>query len=183
MLAGILPTEHAGRLRALRGYLVGNFVVSAAFALPLLPLSTTTLTARLNEAVAETVGWPELTRQVSDVVASLPADERAHVVLLTLTYGEAGALDRFGRAVDLPPAYSPHNSYADFRRPDDVHATVVAVRFTRAHLAPQFDRCDQVATVDNGRDVDNEVQGTPILVCRGLRGSWPEVWAQLRHLS
>jgi 4-amino-4-deoxy-L-arabinose transferase-like glycosyltransferase len=32
----------------------------------------------------------------------------------------------------------------------------------------------QVATVDNGLDVDNEVQGTPILVCRGLRAGWAE---------
>ena len=81
---------------------------------PLLPVSAGT--ADLNEAVAETVGWPELTRQVADVVSALPARERDSVVILTGSYGEAGAIDRFGPALGLPPAFSPHNSYADFRQ-------------------------------------------------------------------
>ena len=28
-----------------------------------------------------------------------------------------------------------------------------------------------------------EVQGTPIVVCRGLQGPWSEVWPQMRFLS
>lgn len=68
-------------------------------------------------------------------------------------------------------------------RPTDDGATVVAVRFTVAGLAPYFDRCTQVATVDNGHDVDNEVQGQPILVCRGLRGDWTDTWKRMRFLS
>ena len=95
------------------------------------------------------------------------------MVLLTLTYGEAGALDRFGDAYGLPPAYSAHNSYADFRRPTNDAATVVAVRYRASYLRQFFSSCEQVATVDNGLDIANEVQGTPIVVCRGLRGTWP----------
>jgi len=38
-------------------------------------------------------------------------------------------------------------------------------------------------TVDNRLDIDNEVGGAPILVCRGLRGHWPDVWKRLRFLS
>ena len=40
-----------------------------------------------------------------------------------------------------------------------------------------------MATVDNRLDVSNEVQGTPILVCRGLVGTWSDVWEELRFLS
>lgn len=96
---------------------------------------------------------------------------------------EAGALDRFGPAYGLPPAYSPHNSYADFRLPTDASAPVVAVRFHGSDLRRFFTSCEQVAKVDNGFDIRNEVQGTPILVCRGLRNTWPETWRQLRRLS
>ena len=182
VLAGVVASDRS-QLHGLRWLVVPNFVFSVLFALPILPLSTTKVTAELNEAVAETVGWPQLADQVASVVDELPPRERANLILLTGSYGEAGALDRFGPARGLPPAYSPHNGYADFRRPADDDATVVAVRFELPHLARHFDRCEQVATVDNGLDVDNEVQGTPILVCRGLVGTWPDVWEQLRFLS
>jgi 4-amino-4-deoxy-L-arabinose transferase-like glycosyltransferase len=159
--------------------------VAVLLALPVLPVGAVAVTGAVNESVAETVGWPELVEQVAGVVDELPPDEQAGVVLLTGSYGEAGAIDRFGPAHGLPPAYSPHNGYADFRRPVDESATVVAVRYGAAdgYLADFFDECTQVAVVDNGQEVDNESQGTPILVCRGLRGTWAEVWEELRFLS
>lgn len=153
--------------------------------LPVLPVRSVAVTGALNETAAETVGWPELVDQVAAVVATLPPDEQEGVVVLTGSYGEAGAVDRFGAAHGLPPAFSPHNGYADFRRPTDDSATVVAVRYGAAdgYLSEFFDACTEVDRVDNGLDVENESQGTPILVCRGLRGTWPEVWEELRFLA
>lgn len=177
-LAGIAAT--GVRWRAL----VANGIVAIPLALPLLPLSFVPLVATVNETVTETTGWPQLVEQVADVVSTLPPGERDEVILLTATYGEAGAIDLFGPAHGLPQPYSPHNGYADFRRPTDDAATVVAIRFAvDGRIAPHFDECSQVATVDNGLNIDNEVQGQPILVCRGLRGTWGEVWETLRFLS
>jgi 4-amino-4-deoxy-L-arabinose transferase-like glycosyltransferase len=182
VLAGVVASGR-DQLHGLRWLVIPNFAFSVLFALPILPLSSTKVTAEVNEVVAETVGWPELADQVAGIVEDLPPAAQERVILLTGSYGEAGALDRFGPARGLPPAYSPHNSYADFRRPTDDDATVVAVRFGLPRLAPHFEACDQVATVDNGFDVANEVQGTPIIVCRGLRGTWSTVWEELRFLS
>jgi hypothetical protein len=64
-----------------------------------------------------------------------------------------------------------------------VSATVVAVRYHPDTLAPFFAMCRQVAEVDNGYGVDNEAQGQPIVVCRGLRTSWEDVWQKLRQLD
>lgn len=185
LVAGCVAAERAAEpaRRRLPWLIAGNLAVTVPLALPVLPRSTVETTGAVNEVMAEQIGWPELVDQVAAVVRSLPADERDAVVVLTASYGEAGAVDRFGPSRGLPPAHSPHNGYADFRVPDDDDATVVAVRFTPERLAPWFDRCDHVADVDNGLDVDNEVQGTPILVCRGLRGTWPAVWEELRFLS
>ena len=162
-----------------------HVVVGGVLALPLLParVLVDTPIPELNDALVETIGWPELTAQVADVVADLPADERDDVVLLTGSYGEAGALDRYGPALGLPEPYSAHNSYADWRRPDDADATVVGIRTSRDWLAPYFDTCQQVDRVRFAFDVGNEVDGAPIVVCRGLRGTWDDVWPQLRHLS
>lgn len=183
MLAGVVDASRRDRLRSVAVLIAANAVVSLPLSLPVLPLSTTKLSATLNEAVAETVGWPELVAQVAGVVDDIPSAERSSVVLLAGSYGEAGALDRFGAAYGLPPAHSPHNSYAYFRAPRDAAATVVAVRIEERRLAPYFDHCQQVAEVDNGLDIENEVQGAPILICRGLRGTWEHVWDELRFLA
>jgi hypothetical protein len=181
LLAGVVATEQMRGVRRLAWLIAANALITVPLALPVLPLSAGT--ANANEGLAETVGWPELSRQVAGVVNSLPARERKSVVILTASYGEAGAIDRFGPALGLPPAFSPHNSYAHFRQPADDGATVVAVRFTPNYLGHYFDRCRQVAIVDNHHDVTNEVQGKPIVVCHGLRGDWADVWKRMRFLS
>jgi 4-amino-4-deoxy-L-arabinose transferase-like glycosyltransferase len=158
-------------------------LVAVPLALPVLPVSTARITGAVNDTTGETIGWPELTAQVAAVVHDLPDRERDHIVILTASYGEAGAVDRFGPVLGLPSAYSAHNGYVEFRRPDDDHATVVAVRYEPEDLAPYFGRCAQVARVDNSQGVDNEAQGTPIVVCRGLRDPWSETWPRLRHVS
>jgi 4-amino-4-deoxy-L-arabinose transferase-like glycosyltransferase len=182
-LAGVVELAERRDPAWLARLVVPNLLVSLPLALPLLPLSSTKVSAKVNEAVAETVGWPELVQQVADVVEALPAEERERVVLLTGSYGEAGAIDRFGPALGLPPAHSGHNGYGTFRQPTDDGAPVVGVRLRTSDLDRWFAACDEVATVDNGFDVENEVQGVPIVVCRGLRGTWDQVWPELRFLS
>ena len=183
VLAGVVESDRRGGNASLTRLVAINALISLPLSLPLLPDSSAEITSNVNEAVAETVGWPELTDQVAGVVGDLPAAERDHVMILTGSYGEAGAIDRFGPSRGLPPAYSGHNSYWFFRTPTDDNAVVVAIRLAKSDLAPYFDRCEQIATVDNGRDIDNEVQGQPILVCRDLKGSWREIWPKLKHLS
>jgi MFS family permease len=175
--------EAARRGPGFARWIAANFAVSVVFALPLLPIGAARVTTGLNDAIGESIGWPALTDEVAAVVDRLPAGERSHVVILTASYGEAGAIDRFGPARGLPRAYSGHNGYYDFGRPHDDGATVVAVRFDPQELVPYFARCTQVASVDNHRGVDNEAQGTPIVVCRGLRTTWAATWPHLRHVS
>lgn len=186
LLAGVVASEaRPDGGRRLGRWVAASAVTSLPLALPLLPVDRLSgPVASLNETAVETVGWPELARQVAGVVASLPDDEQENVVLLTGSYGEAGALERFGPAYGLPEPFSPHNHYAYFRRPTDDDATVVTVRLSPGdRLDPWFDSCEVVAHVDNGLDVENEVQGQPIMVCRGLLGTWEQVWPQLRFLS
>jgi 4-amino-4-deoxy-L-arabinose transferase-like glycosyltransferase len=185
LVAGLTAADRTEPRGRLAWFVVANAALAVPIALPVLPVRTlgSSGISAVNEAVAETVGWPQLAAQVADVVDGLPPDEARDVVLFPLTYGEAGAIDRFGADHGLPPAHSPHNHYWYFRQPTDDTATVVAVRWPEERIGQWFDRCEQVAAVDNGLGVDNEVQGTPILVCRGLRGSWDEVWPDMKFLS
>jgi len=60
---------------------------------------------------ADMHGWRDLAEAVAKVAATLPADERREVCVYGGNYGEAGAIDFFRSALDLPPAISGHNSY------------------------------------------------------------------------
>lgn len=183
LLVGFVDWARRDRVRTLAWILVPSALVTTVLAVPVLPVGAVNVTAQVNEAVAETVGWPEMVDQVAAVVRSLPPEEQQHVVLLTLTYGEAGAIDRFGPARGLPRAHSGHNGYADFGQPTDPDAVVVGVRMQPGGLEQFLDRCEVVARIDNPQGVDNEMRHEPITVCRGLHTPWPEVWERLRRLS
>lgn len=184
VLAGVVAYERSGKdPRDLRRLILINLTFSALVALPVVPIRWVNVPSTVNDTLAETVGWPELVGQVASVVDSLPETDRESVSLLTSSYGEAGAIDLFGPAYGLPRAYSAHNSYADFRRPDEESATAVAIGYRASTLESFFESCRRVAQVDNGSGIDNEAQGKPIVVCRRLLSDWVEIWPQLRHLS
>ncbi len=162
-----------------------HVVTGALVALPLLPAQVVVDTPipRLNDTLVETIGWRQMTAQVADIVAALPAHERDNVLLLAGSYGEAGALDRYGPAYDLPAPYSGHNSYSDWRRPTDPNATVIGIRLDPTYLSDHFETCREVDRVRFAFIVGNEVEGAPMVVCRDLRGTWEEIWPKLRHLN
>jgi 4-amino-4-deoxy-L-arabinose transferase-like glycosyltransferase len=179
-----LAQQDAGE-RSRARLLTVHVVASAVIALPLLPppVLVRTPIPVLNDTHAESLGWPELAEQVAATVDRLPEDDRENLVLLTGSYGEAGALDRYGAALDLPEPFSGHNSYWHWRRPDDDHATVVAIRVPVSVLQPHFASCVEIDQVRFDLPIGNEVQGAPIVLCRDPRGTWEEIWPQLRHLS
>jgi len=107
----------------------------------------------------------------------------ASVVIFTANYGEAGAVDRYGPAVGLPPAYSGHNAYGLWGPPPDGGAPVIAVGLPPSVLAAYFRDCAPAERIDNSAGIDNDERGRTISVCAGPRGSWAAIWPALRHLS
>ena len=109
----------------------------ASLTLPILPVATfatTTLPAQVPDT-AEQIGWPEFVATVEDVVAALPADERARAMILTNEYGSASALELLGSG--LPPVYSGHNAYWDWGPPPPDRTVVIHVGdWTSAEWGP-----------------------------------------------
>ncbi|MFZ6003651.1 MAG: glycosyltransferase family 39 protein [Actinomycetota bacterium] len=134
--------------------------------------------AAANYDLGEQIGWPDLVAQVAAVVER----QDGPVALLASNYGEAGALDRYGDGYSLPQAHSGHMGYWHWGPPPDDADIVVAVGFDRATLARAFDEVSPAGRVDNGLGVDNDEQGAPIWVCRGLRQPWGDLWADFRDL-
>jgi Dolichyl-phosphate-mannose-protein mannosyltransferase len=156
----------------------------AYLTLPILPLATYA-TSSLPVAVPDTaneVGWPQFVATVEGVIAALPADERAHAVILTNDYSEASPLILLGTG--LPPIFSGHNSYWSWGPPPDDRTVVVHVGDWRpADWSQFFVGCRDVAHIDNGLGIQNGEQGTAVSVCSGLRAPWTMLWPGLRTIS
>lgn len=177
--------ERLGRL----GRLVGvNVVTSAIMALPVLPLGIlgATPVPLINPAAGDQVGWERYTAQVAAVYRSLPQAERDRAVLIADNYGEAGALDRYGPELGLPPVYSGHNGNYDLGRPpegSDVAVVLIQGEDSAAFLSGVFASCTEEAVLANGVGVSNEEEGTVVRVCRDPLDGWEQLWPQFRYVG
>lgn len=187
---GCVPTEEWMRTRA-RGALVWtavalNGAISAVIALPLVPVDVVGATplASINQVTADSIGWPRYVEQIADAAATVPG-----AAIITSNYGEAGAVERFGAATGGRPGdggagvFSGHNELWFQGHPTDAADAAVFVGFGPRLLDPLFDSCEVHGRLDNGLGVDNEEQGLPVTVCRGIRMPWSEAWARFAHLD
>jgi 4-amino-4-deoxy-L-arabinose transferase-like glycosyltransferase len=171
-----------------RHILLGTAIVLTAavavpLALPVVPANSlhSTPIADVNEDAIETIGWPELVRSVARVYERLPASQRASAVIFTGNYGEAGAIERFGPAYGLPPAFSGHNAYARFGIPPGSAGPVIVLGLYDPQA--EFTDCRPATTIDNGVELDNEEQGGAVFICERPRRPWRQAWAALSHLD
>lgn len=68
-------------------------------------------TSEMPQLFADQFGWREMVAKVAAVYHSLPEAERKKTAIYAGNYGEAGAIDFYGRAYGLPPAISGHQNY------------------------------------------------------------------------
>ena len=164
-----------------RGLAVVAFVLSLPgliVTLPIVPVGEVHRLSieKVNYDVGETIGWPSYVEQIATVYRQIPAAERPAAAIVTSNYGEAGAVDRFGAALGLPPAFSGHNGYWYWGPPPAATSTVVAVGFDQATLERSFADVRAGARLDNPYGVDNDERGALVLVCRGPRADWSALW-------
>lgn len=153
--------------------------------LPVLPASALARgpwEGSVNKDLSATLGWKDFTLQISHIASTLPADERARLVVYTGDYGAAGAIDLFGPAYRLPPAISGHNNFwwwGPGRAPD--RSTTIAVNLPRDYLLSLFTQVRLAGRVATPHGVWTEERGDPIWICTGQRLSWAEAWPAARH--
>ena len=175
-----------GRLRAgLLAAAVALSLTAIPVTLPVVPagdLHDTAIVA-VNYDAGEMVGWPAYVREIAAVYAALPAAQRSSAIVLTSNYGEAGAVDRYGRADGLPAVYSGHNAYWYWGPPPAAATAAIAVGFGRAQLTGFCGVLRLAAHLSNHLSVRDDEQGAPVWFCSGLRSSWAAIWPRLRDFG
>lgn len=68
-------------------------------------------TGPLPQHFADEFGWEEMARETGRVYNALPPDQRSRTAIFANSYGQAGAIDFFGKKYGLPKAICNHQSY------------------------------------------------------------------------
>lgn len=164
---------------------VTNAVPSALIGLPLVPVDALGQTpiGEINQTARDAVGWEAYVAQVAEVYDALPPQDREDAVIVTLNYGEAGALAVLGREHGLPWPYSGHNELHRYGPPPREARVAVVIGGSAVGWSRFFESCTTEGVLDNGVGVDNEEQGRDVAVCRAPIGGWAAVWPELAHLD
>jgi Dolichyl-phosphate-mannose-protein mannosyltransferase len=178
-----------GYLRRPPVRLVGVMLLSAAIglpvAIPVLPAATLhdVPLQKINYDLAETIAWPRQVALVAREYHALPAAQRATTTILTGNYGEAGAIDRYGRGFGLPPVYSGANNFWFWGPPPARDRSAIVVNMEPSFLRREFSHVRKIATFHNGLGVSDDEQGVPIYLATGLKSSWATAWPAFKNFS
>lgn len=130
----------------------------------------------LPQDYADMTGWREKAEAVAAVYQRLPLAEQAEVVLYGNNYGQAGALEFYGRQLGLPRVVSLAGSFYLFGPGERPGKIVIFLGVRRSDLEELgCASLDEVARVTNRWGVPEE-QDVPILLCRRPKLTIQEVW-------
>ena len=176
------------RSRRLLAWTALSTAAALPLVLPVLPAQDIGWVYKVNQAPAESVGWPRLVQSVATVWHSLPARQRASAVIFTTNYGEAGAINELGRGAGLPVAVSSQNNEWFWGPGNPRATTVVAVTPGPigggpygSYLLGFFRHVRTAATLFNQAGLHNQEWDGHVYVCTEPRRPWGKMWLSLRY--
>ena len=176
--------------------LLPGAIIAAPFALTILPIETfisysqalgmapsTTEKKKLNKLpqfYADMFGWEEMTASVADAYNTLTPEEKTKCAIFANNYGEAGAIDFFGRKYNLPKAISGHNNYWLWGCRNATGDVVVRLGGSREAMLESYRAVAQIGVFKNEYCMPYE-NNMAIYVCKGRRTPLKDDWAKFMH--
>jgi hypothetical protein len=178
--------------------LVISGIVAAPLAMPILPVAAAVKYCAffgvqdvkvenvplnsLPQLFGDMFGWQQQVQAISRAVRSLPPAEQSQVTLLAYNYGEAAAIDYFGKHYGLPKAISGHNQYGAWGPRGASGEVVLAIGFTKDRLDRAFAEVSVIETISPEYALPEE-SGLTIYVCRQPRKNLSESWAEWTYFN
>jgi hypothetical protein len=135
--------------------------------------------AILPQHYADQFGWEEIVATVNQAYQKLSSEERSSCAIFAQDYGQAGAIDFFGRRYGLPPALSGHQTYFLWGPRGYSGNCMIVLDDSREELEGLFEHVEYVGkSADNPYALEREI---PVFLCRGAKfGSLAQLWPQLK---
>ena len=140
--------------------------------------------AVLPQIYGDSFGWEELTATVAQVYHSLPPEEQRDCAIMASNYGEAGALNYYGRRYDLPLAYSSNNNHYFWGPPPVTDRTTFLVIMQSDDADPRevLDSLQLAATHDHWLAMNYE-RNLEIYIGRGLKFPIADIWRETKEFQ
>lgn len=143
------------------------------------PVEVEGIGAPLTHIFSDEVGWRAMEQQVAAVYRALPPEDRARAAVMTANYGEAAALDVYGRADGLPPALCGQLQYY-FWGPRGYDGSVIIQ--VNGDPDAWITICRESKVVGSfGAPYTMPYENGPIILCRGLHPPLPEMWNRFKR--
>jgi Dolichyl-phosphate-mannose-protein mannosyltransferase len=136
--------------------------------------------APLTQVFSDEMGWRELEKKVAAAYRALPDAERNRAAILALDYGEAAAIDVYGKADGLPPALSGENQYFLWGSHGYDGSVILYINGNVRRWQRFCERLEVIGTFGAAYAMPYE-NGRPILLCHGLRANLTDTWARFKH--
>ncbi len=134
---------------------------------------------RIPQDYADMLNWEEQVSEISRVYDSLTGEERSRAVILASNYGEAGAIDFYGRSRGLPRARAFVGSYWFFG-PGELPGEVVILHgFERSDLEDFFESLEPAGSITHPYAV-TEQRDLTLFIGRGPRETLQELWPRMK---
>ena len=135
--------------------------------------------AVLPQHYADQFGWEELTAKTAEAWGRLTPAERQDCGIFAQNYGQAGAIDFFGRRYGLPRALSGHQTYFLWGPRGYSGNCLIVLDDDRETLEQLFEHVELVGTSDHPYALERHV---PVWICKGAKfGTLAGVWPKLKR--
>jgi hypothetical protein len=135
----------------------------------------------LPQHYADMFGWPEFADSVARVASTLTPEERSRAIVIVDNYGEAGALEMFGKG-RLPRIASQHNNWYLWGPPAWDRSVAIFVGRDSSEVAEECDTVRVVGTADHPLAMPYE-RHQRIIVARRFRPDLEVAWKRGKHFE
>jgi len=132
----------------------------------------------LPQHYADQFGWEEMVATVAQAWSRIPEAGKSDCGIFAQDYGQAGAIDFFGRHYGLPPALSGHQTYFLWGPRGYSGHCLIVLDDRQETLEKLFKHVEYVGKSDNPYALERNI---PVFICKGARfGSLAELWPKLK---
>lgn len=144
------------------------------------PIEAAGIGAPLTQSLSDEFGWRDLEKKVAAVFHRLSPEDQARAAILTVNYGEAAAIDVFGREDGLPPALSGHNQYWLWGPRGREGSVIIHVGGEVGRWQQACGSIEDAGTFGNAYAMPYE-NNRPIFICRDPKIPLDALWNRLKR--
>ena len=136
--------------------------------------------AALPQWYSDQFGWKEIADAAAVAWNQVPVDERQDCGIFAQDYGQAGAIDFFGRSLGLPQALSGNHTYFLWGPRGYSGNCLIVLDDNRHQLDTLFEYVQYVGTsADNPWALEKRID---VFICRGSKfGTLADLWPRLKR--